>query len=394
MKPTFHIILLTLLGAILLSVLGCTEKIELKTEDFEDVLVVEATITDELKKQEIKLSRTSKLEDNSPIIENNANVRIEDSNQNVYNFQDVGNGFYISDMEFQAVENVSYKLIINTQDGKQYISNEEFLPTKVNLENLYAELITLNGNTGVQVLVDTNDDLGDAVFFRYTYEETYKIVAPYFVASDIVFSDIMNASNPLAISYTINFVNRPIEQKICYSTNYSDEIILTNTKGLLEDKISGFPIRFISQNNSILRDRYSILVKQYVQSANANNYYRILKEFGGDVSLLLDVQPGYVQGNIISQQSNQEKVIGYFDVSSVSSKRIYFNYQDFGIINIPPYFYDCDYRVLEDKYDIYAYLYLYRYKYVRDSEIYDVVTLPCGDCTFFASSVKPDFWEE
>jgi hypothetical protein len=393
MKRVFNILIFTILGFSVFFIFSCTEKIELKTESFENVLVVEATITDELKYHEIKISRTYPLE-GLPTYENNAVVKIEDSNQNVYNFHGAGNGLYVSDIQFQAVGEVSYKLIINTQDGKQYISNEELLPPKVDLKNLYAELIDLNGNVGVQVFVDTNDNLGEAIFFRYTYEETYKVVAPYYSATDAVISNI-NYLPTGSISYDIDFVDRPLEQKICYSKNSPYEIILTNTNGLSEDKISRFPIRFISQDNAILRDRYSILVKQYVQSPNANNYYKILKELSGDASLLLDPQPGYIQGNIISQQSNKEKVIGYFDVSSVSSKRIYFNYQDFNISRMPPYFYNCDYRTVSDSYDVFVYLELYKYKYIRHVEPeYDIVARPCGDCTYFSSSVKPDFWEE
>ena len=64
-------------------IFSCTEKIELKTESFEDVLVVETTITDELKYQEVKISRTYILESSNPILEKNAKVRIEDSNKNV-----------------------------------------------------------------------------------------------------------------------------------------------------------------------------------------------------------------------------------------------------------------------------------------------------------------------
>src|SRR5690606_212898 len=126
-----------------------------------------------------------------------------------------------------------------------------------------------------------------------------------------------------------------------------------------------------------------------------NNYYKILKEFSGDVSLLLDVQPGYVQSNIISQQNSQEKVIGYFDVSSFASKRIYFNYRDFDINSRPPYFYECDYTTVGDRYEFYNYMGLYNYKYVSNMHwVYDIVTQPCGNCTYFPSSVKPDFWEE
>jgi Domain of unknown function (DUF4249) len=378
---------------------SCTEKIELKTETFEDVLVVEAILTNELKRQEIKLSRTYLLENSFPVSESFADVRIEDSNQNVYIFRDFGSGIYRSDIAFQAVEGVSYKLIINTADNKQYISSEEFMPAPANIDNLYAELINTGGETGVQVFVDSNNNLGDAKFFRYLYEETYKIVAQNYITEDAVLNG--NNSN----SYTIDIVERPIEQKTCYSSDYSQNIILANTNTISEDKISRFPVRFIKQDNSILRDRYSILVKQYVQSANANNFYKILKDLGGDVSLLLDNQPGFVKGNINSQQSEQEKVIGYFDVSSVSEKRIYFNYLDFGIEK-PPYFYPCNFveydkNVLAPNNESLALFYSLSpgagYKLASHTpftSLYSIVNRECGDCTAFSSSIKPDFWVE
>ena len=43
--------------------LGCTEPFLIETIDFESVLVVEGTLTDELKRQEVKLSGTIGLED-------------------------------------------------------------------------------------------------------------------------------------------------------------------------------------------------------------------------------------------------------------------------------------------------------------------------------------------
>lgn len=42
---------------------GCTETYPLLTNTYEEALVVEATITNELKNQEIKITKTSRLED-------------------------------------------------------------------------------------------------------------------------------------------------------------------------------------------------------------------------------------------------------------------------------------------------------------------------------------------
>ncbi|KAA5824768.1 DUF4249 domain-containing protein [Algibacter amylolyticus] len=377
----------------------CTEPFPLVTESFEDVLVVEATITDEYKRQEIKLSRTYLLESETPVFESNANVRIEDSNNNIYNFSETGNGLYLSNSAFQAVPNVAYKLVISTTDGKEYISNSEFLPSKAEMENLYAELVNLNGEIGVQVYVDTNDNLGDANFFRYEYEETYKIVAPYYKNLDaIVIADEF-----------IELVPRDPGEEVCYSSNSSSEIILTSVSGLAENRISKFPVRFISMNSPTLRERYSILVRQYVQSADANTFYKVLKKLNSDgESAFVGNQPGFIQGNIFSSQNVSDKVIGFFDLSSVSSKRIYFDYTEFNL-DLPPYFYDCDLRLLDydkvgsdnppEQNERAILLYLLSrynpYKYVSgSSSVYQLASPECGDCTTFSSNLKPSFWED
>ena len=48
---------------VFLMLISCVEPFEIKTIDFESALVVEATITDELKNHVVKLSRAFKLEE-------------------------------------------------------------------------------------------------------------------------------------------------------------------------------------------------------------------------------------------------------------------------------------------------------------------------------------------
>ncbi|GAA3563852.1 DUF4249 domain-containing protein [Snuella lapsa] len=386
-----------------LVVLGCTERFELKTETFEDRLVIEATITNEVMSQEIKISRTHVLESTEPNYEHGATVKIEDSNQNTYSFTDEGDGLYVSTIPFMAEAGVSYKLFVETLDGRKFESSQEQLVPLATIDNLYAELIDVDGVSGIQVLADTNENLGEAQFFRYEYEETYKIVAPFYTSYDALITNLVVSPS---LSYDIELVPRPQEQKICYSTHNSEEILLDNVNGLAASALKKVPIRFIPIEDPILRDRYSILVKQYVQSANAYNFYKILRDLGSDGSIFLDNQPGFIQGNIVSSLYENDNAIGFFDVSSVSSKRIYFNYLDFGI-DKPPYFYDCEVILwdylntgpeINERYYLYQNLtfddYIYASVAGYEESVYGLTTPHCGNCTTFSSGKKPEFWED
>ncbi len=171
----------TFLFSILLFQWSCTEPFEIETVDFESVLVVESTITDEMKQQIVKLSRTSTLENSEILLESNANVNVSTSNGQNYYFNWNGElGYYVSDEAFSAQPNTSYTLSVNTADGKNYTSSEVVLPQVVEMDEVFAEVINdpNQKKDGLQVLVNTTDPTGDSKYFRYEYEETYKIVAP------------------------------------------------------------------------------------------------------------------------------------------------------------------------------------------------------------------------
>lgn len=389
---------------ILLSLLflqiSCTEPFEIETIGFQKILVVESTITNEVKQQLVKLSRTTTLENLDVVMEKNAIVNITDSNGNVFNFsQDNITGHYLSDKEFQAKANITYTLGIRTEDGKQYTSSAVTLPPVVNDYQVYAELVS--DKEGIQVFVDAHDTTGAANYFRYEYEEVYKVVAPY---PSSYFSEIIN-DDVDAETYEVSFSPR-VPEVICYSSVNSIGVLQTATTDLDENRISRFPVRFIDKSNAVLRERYSILVKQYVQSIEAYTFYNIIKELGSVESLLSQGQPGYVSGNMTSLGNLNEKVLGFFEISSVTSKRVYFNYTDFELEK-PPYFIECellrlDYRdntVFDDDPNdreiIRTRIKYFGYELLRAGHpYYTIVQGECSVCTSFSSKVKPDFWKD
>jgi hypothetical protein len=195
--------------------------------------------------------------------------------------------------------------------------------------------------------------------------------------------------------------------KVCYTIKNSTDILQYTTMNLLEDRVD-FPIRFISDQNYIITHRYSILVKQYVQNIESYNFYKTLKEISSSSSILSPKQPGFLNGNIRCVNNANYKTIGFFDVSSVALKRIFFNYSDlFPGEPLPPYYTDCS-----DKYYLFCFGFndppcngsqlmsdLEQKKVtLRVSDIsrneYLMVNAPCGDCTTFSSNVIPPFWIE
>lgn len=168
-------IALILLIAILFN--GCTEAYPLITNRYEEVLVVEANITNELKKQEIKLTKSAKFEDEVYLSENGAEVFITDDAGNKYNFTEDSEK-YVSDIEFQAIPNTQYQLHINTKNGRSFESSPETLTTITPMQSVVAAIEEKDDVNGVGIRVRSFDPAHTSTYYRYEYEETYKVIAP------------------------------------------------------------------------------------------------------------------------------------------------------------------------------------------------------------------------
>ena len=155
----------------------------------------------------------------------------------------------------------------------------------------------------------------------------------------------------------------------------------------------------------------------HTESLAAYNYYDALKKISTNEIMLSQSQPGFYAGNIQNLSAPKEKIIGFFDISHVSSKRIFFNFEDFFPTHAKPkYPYSCPEVTPENK-DKFVYRYCFCYdclpvagrgcngNYILDAvysrvkcvhlwadEDVTLVNIQCGDCTSFSSNVRPPFW--
>ncbi|AXT19907.1 DUF4249 family protein [Flavobacteriaceae bacterium AU392] len=379
---------------------SCVEPIEIESITFEDALVVEATITNEFKHQEINLSRTFMLEEDGPLPESNADVRVIDGSQNVFLFQETEPGKYVSTTQFNAVPNNEYQLMIVTNNGREYQSQTVTLTANTSeIEEVKAiqDSNETEGLDGVSIQVTSFDPTGNSRLYRYEYEETYQIIAPNWSARDAI---IISETPP-----EVDVAPRSQEERVCYNTIKSNTIIQTETTDLSEDRVSNRLIRFIPSDDFIIRSRYSILVKQFVQSLESFTFYRVLNELSSSESLFSQIQPGFLAGNMISVTDPSENVVGFFDVSSVSEERIFFNYRDVfpdPFQPLPDYITSCEVDAPLLDGGLINTIRTRRLTFVDTNDVpgdiiapggpFVMVTAACGDCTMLGSNIEPDFW--
>ena len=382
---------------------GCVETFEIPTaNEFQNVLIVEATITDVFGVQEIKLSRTGPLGSDELFPELGASIQIRQGNGTAYAFLGTSSEIYRSEIPFAAEPGVSYVLEIQTQSGEVFSSSPQQLPRASTIALLEANsIVDEDRGEGVQIFLSSTAEGDEPQFYRYEYEEAYRIVAPQWSS----FETYVVTENPP----NVGIRRRQQEELICYGVSRSTEILQFTTEGLVSNAVIDFPLRFLEKRNPFIAHRYSILVKQFSISPEAYRYYRTLRELSGQGNLLSQQQPGFLPGNVIAEDGNIGDVSGYFCIASLSERRIFFDYDDFydGVNILPAYPADCNDTfvapVLVDEFgnsplieavQNESYEFLTRNAGFDSTQFGGYIMVPriCGDCTVLGSNVPPDFW--
>ena len=385
---------------ILTSANSCVEPIEIKNITYENFLVVEGNLTNELKNHTIILSRTFATEETEANPETNASVVVKDNNGSTFLYSENTPGVYVSTIAYKAEVGKSYTLEITTKDGISYMSTSEEISGINEINTIESKKITRpNGDEGVGIYVKSEGANDGANYYRYTYEETYKIVAPEWSSLKLeIISDTPRFEVKRVLKNTT-------DGKVCYKTINATNIVQTETFSLSENNVD-LNVRFLDKNDFIISHRYSMLLTQHVESFEAYSYYKTLNKISSSQSRFTQNQPGFVSGNITSKINTDAKVLGYFDVTSVSKKRVFFNYTDYFPNNTIDFIEECVYVVplLSDEgtspliEEIRRGNYLYNKVFIPPPLTlgphgpYLLVAKVCGDCRELGDSIKPTFW--
>ena len=394
----------------LLSLIGlhsCVEPFEAEDLGYERLLVVEGTITDEVKHQEILLSYTSPLDTVLMQYESGATVQVTTSDNRTYAFNEVSPGLYQSQSAFAAVAGTDYQLEITTSSGEDFVSDESQIGNNPGLAAIYAGMeLDPNGNEEMVIYIDSQNTQEDVSYYRFAYEETYQLIAPRWSPFDFV---VINDVFPF---FEVDIVLREREERVCYNTEFSTAIIQGATQALAENRLMQFPVRRLAKDDYKIAHRYSIEVKQFTQTADAHAFYETLNEFSTVTNLFSSLQPGRLEGNVHARNSDGADVVGYFEVATVSTIRLFVNYNDIfeedpaviypincEPLGSPPLFSPGGHPMgvitspLIDAIKAGVIKYVAENPYPGDGQgPYFTTTTPCGDCNEFGTNIKPDFW--
>ncbi len=269
----------------------------------DQLLVVEGLISDQHEVNTIKISKSRPIwTGQHPVYLTGCKVWITDDLENVYNLAEAAIGTYITDSStFKGITGRKYTLHIRTNPADGSLNYESFpmeLKPVPEIDSLYYEKITYATAylpvEGCQIYLDTHDPLNNSNFYRWTYSETWEINLPF------------NVPN-----------------KVCWRTENSNFIMLKNSSFLAENRVVGYPVKTISTPIDRLTVKYSILVKQYSLNEDEYIYWEALKTSLDQQGGLYDIIPPIIPNNIFCVEKPNEKTLGYFSVSAISSRRIF-----------------------------------------------------------------------
>lgn len=387
MQKNLYITLFSILFSGLI-VISCTEPFELETTDFSDILVINASITNETKAHEIYISR-SFISGEEPQQVSGAAVSVLVEGEGAITFREVEAGIYRSESVFAAVAGKEYTLSVTDENGERFVSRTVMLTQPSVIDNVSARrVVNEQDNDGVEIYVD-GTGLGDhSGYFRYTFEETYRIESFYKPTKELI---VVSES-----SRALDLVDKENEERVCYVYEPSNTIVIAETRNLAENKVRDYPVQFIERRDRKVALRYSILVKQHSLSLTSYEFYETLKEFSSSSNLFSQTQPGLIVGNIKHESNPDIKVIGLFETVSVSEKRIFFNFRDiFG--NDRPFLESCESEAYSlNNPELFSRINSGQFQFTGEDPpgFYNIAQISCIDCTLKGSNVIPEFWTE
>jgi hypothetical protein len=282
-------------------------------------LVIEGTIIDDCNEQVIKISYTSPTENPSFIGLSNCIVKINvDDKQNFDFKEDVKSPGYYKGIipEEYTLTGSKLQLIVITPEGKTYKSTyEEMLPSPP-VDSVYYILEHRETATageiidGLQFYIDFNASDYFGKYYRWIIEETYEYHSSWPKKEYIDINGVYH-DDPVDFS-----------QFVCYKTEINNELFLLSTEGLSSNKFKQAKLHFVDDHTQRLLFNYSILLKQRSLSKSAYHYWENIKKNNQETDGLFTKQPTMLKGNVYNENDSSEVVLGYFTVSSETTKRI------------------------------------------------------------------------
>ena len=347
-----------------------------------DTYVVSGEVTNQEGYQMVTISKATPIDQPANIPVTEGVLSIEDDHGHSFNLEEFSSGKYRVWMDQQFLHpGASYRLNIMLSNGEKILSDYDMMHNCPEMDSVYYKRVNMiSPVTGqnveaLQFYTDFHGSETDSRFYRWNAFETWEHHAPW----------------PIEMYYDrgeYTVVNPPdYSLSVCWMTKSIPLINTLSTSNLTFNGYIMLPLNYTDNTTTRLYIGYSLLVTQHALSEPAYNYWEQLRINNNKQGGLYEKQPMAVTGNLKNLSDPGKKVLGFFEASGTSEKRIYIDgIRDMGIYYdsiCSPYLAgvsDFPYSA----YPIYFVIY-------QDTRL--VVDHNCVDCRYYGGVLeKPEFW--
>ena len=344
-------------------------------------LVVEGFINNGQDSTYISLTHTYSLKDTGVLtVELHAQLAVEGKDNSSYPLKELGNGQYGA-ASLSLNNAVQYRLHIRTTAGKEYVSDYLDLKPSPPIDSISWK----RTGGGLQIYANTHDPKNASHYYRWDYQETWEFHSVYYTYLQWVNDQIQPlGSDPY---YT------------CWKYAFSTNILLSSSAKLAADEIYQFPIELIPWDSWMISVRYSILVKQYVLTTDAYNYWSDLQKNTEQIGSIFSPQPFAEKGNIHNVADTSELVVGFLSAGTFQKQRIFITPAQIPDWQPGNYEY-CNETLVTRPDSLYYYLHTGNNLPIDQVETppgsgkynWDIAAASCINCSLTGSLVKPSYW--
>jgi hypothetical protein len=290
--------------------------------------------------------------------------------------------------------------------GEDYQSEDCMMQPVPEIENIYfvkdQELVNNKTQTeeGLRIYLDSKPG-ENSISYRWDFEETWEFVIP----------------NPKRYDFIDEKTIIPVTEikQTCWKSSVSGEIIIHGSGSGQNFDVKKQPICFIASSKSDrLMSEYSILVKQYSISHDEYEFWNNIKEINESGDDIFASQPFPVVSNIRNINDPAERVLGFFQVSAVTERRLFIPFKEIVRLHLPFYYsteceriekapseYSTSYGppvTFQDLYNIFCvnsdYVFIEPFYSPESFTLEKLVFVKpeCANCELTGFPEKPDYW--
>jgi hypothetical protein len=364
---------------------GCIEPFSpnLQGED-ENSYVVSGAVTNKEGYQVVSLTKGAPIDQPLHIPVSGATLSIEDDQGHVFNMEEFAGGQYRVwiNQEFLHA-GISFRLHIILSNGEEILSDYDLMHASPEVDSIYYERLKMISPVSganveaVQFYTDFHGSETDSRYYRWSAVETWEHHSPWPI--QYFYDGALHVVDPWDYSLSV-----------CWITEPAAQVYTLSTVNMVTNDFFRLPILYVDNSSARLLFGYSVLITQHALSEAAYNYWEQLRINNDRRGGLYEKQPLPVTGNLKNLSNPGKKVLGFFEASGTSEKRIFIPpISDMGI------YYDaiCSPHIIGrrgwreyTRADYPVYLVLYEgSRLVVDSE--------CVDCRYYGGVLeKPEFW--